>query len=130
MVIQVAEQILLLCVQGDLCAVPQAFHAARHEDVLAVVDLSHNSYGSNRHAISSSSILAAQLMDLTSKLLRGLMPRPALSLMNQANMRYSEIKQLQEQQQRLVDAVSAALGLGAASWQLLAWWCWGVAVDG
>jgi hypothetical protein len=41
----------LLSAQGDLSAVPQAFHDGRHKDVLAVVDLTRNSYGPRKHAM-------------------------------------------------------------------------------
>lgn len=99
--------------QGDLSKVPEAFHEARHEDVLAVVDLTWRSYGAGRHAISTQSIVKGMLVSWAAKMLPGLMSRPALTLMNETTMRYRDIQHQQEQEQGVLDAVAAVLGTGA-----------------
>jgi hypothetical protein len=105
----------LLSVQGDLSAVPQALHAARHKDVLAVVDLTWNSYGEGKHAISAISIVKSMLLFWGAKMLPGLVRRPALSLMNETNMAYSEIQRMQEEEEKSLTAAALALGVAAVA---------------
>jgi signal transduction histidine kinase len=98
-----------------LDSVPLAFHKARHEDALAVVDLTWHSYGKGKHAISAISIIKSMLLFWGAKLLPGVVQRPALSLMNETAMPYSEIKRLQDQENQLLDRTAAAVGLTAAA---------------
>lgn len=101
--------------QGDLSKVPEAFHEVRHEDVLAVVDLTWRSYRAGRHAISTQSIIKGMLVSWAAKMLPGLMSRPALTLMNETTTRYRDIKQHQEQEQQVLDAAAAVLEFGAVA---------------
>jgi kynurenine 3-monooxygenase len=110
----VLSQVLQDCA-GDLDSVPLAFHKARHEDALAVVDLTWHSYGKGKHAISAISIIKSMLLFWGAKLLPGVVQRPALSLMNETAMPYSEIKRLQDQENQLLDRTAAAVGLTAAA---------------
>lgn len=72
--------------QGDLARVPGLFSAARHEDVLAAVDLTEGGFGGRRRRAGATGLswpvvkLVAQLAG--HKLLPGLVPRPALMTLN------------------------------------------------
>ena len=92
--------------QGNLASVPKAFHDARHQDVLAVVDMTQHSYGAGKHAISTKGILETVLLSWAAKMLPGLAPKPALTLMNETTMRYSDI---QRQQQEETEGLQAAV---------------------
>lgn len=105
------------CMQGDLGAVPQAFHEARHDDVLAVVHLTWMSYGAGRHAISTRSIIKTMLWTWAAKLLPWLVARPALTLMNETNLRYCDILKRQEFEEQVLGAAAAgveAVGIALA----------------
>jgi hypothetical protein len=95
--------------------VPQAFHAVRHKDVLAVVDLTWNSYGTGKHAISATSIVKSMLLSWGAKLLPCLARRPALSLMNETNMSYSSIERMQQEEEKTLTAGALALGMAAVA---------------
>lgn len=110
----VLSSVLRSC-KGDLSAVPKSFHDARHSDILAVVEMTWHSYGAGKHAISTLDILKAMLQSWVAKALPGLLPRPALSLMNETNLSYSEIKRLQETEQRALNVAAALLGVAAAA---------------
>lgn len=94
---------------------PKSFHDARHTDILAVVEMTWHSYGAGKHAISTLDILKTMLQSWAAKALPGLLLRPALSLMNETNMSYSEIKRLQETEQRALNVAAVLLGVAAAA---------------
>lgn len=110
----VLSSILRSC-KGDLSAVPKSFHDARHRDMLAVVDMTQHSYGAGKHAVSTLDIIKSVLQTWAAKVLPGgVLPRPALQLMNETNMAYSEIQRLQVREQQVLNVAAVVLGVAAA----------------
>ncbi|KAL6751011.1 hypothetical protein V8C86DRAFT_2791135 [Haematococcus lacustris] len=101
--------------QAGLAALPGAFQAARHRDMLAVVEMTETEGSRPRGPAQSLFFLRVGAQMLLHKLLPGLVPVPAFIIMQTTLTPYTEVqRQMQQEGQAVAALAVASLGVGLA----------------